>query len=122
MNRIHENLPDVGFQAPSSVKEVTICAESGLLAGSGCTPIREYFELSQIPTIRCTQHYVPPTPTPTPTPSVTPEPTAEPSQTPEPTEEPSQTPEPTEEPSQTPEPTQAPSDPGNTPEPQSETG
>ena len=65
-----------------------------------------YFELSQVPTTRCTQHYVPPTPTPTPTPSATPTPTATPSPTPtaEPTQEPTE--EPTEEP--TPEPTDSP--------------
>ena len=106
MNRIHQDLPDVGFKAPTSVKEVTICSETGLLAGNGCPRAKEYFELSQVPTTRCTQHYVPPTPTPTPTPSATPTPTATPSPTPtaEPTQEPTE--EPTEEP--TPEPTDSP--------------
>lgn len=106
MNRIHQDLPDVGFKAPTSVKEVTICSETGLLAGNGCPRAKEYFELSQVPTTRCTQHYVPPTPTPTPTPSATPAPTATPSPTPtaEPTQEPTE--EPTEEP--TPEPTDSP--------------
>ena len=112
MNRIHEGLPDVDFQAPSSVTEVTICAESGLLAGSGCPRAREYFETSQVPTIRCRQHYVPPTPTPTPTPSATPEPTETP--TPTPSETP--TPEPTAEPTQTP------PEGGDTPSPHAETG
>ena len=106
MNRIHQDLPDVGFKAPTSVKEVTICSETGLLAGNGCPRAKEYFELSQVPTTRCTQHYVPPRPTPTPTPSATPTPTATPSPTPtaEPTQEPTE--EPTEEP--TPEPTDSP--------------
>lgn len=106
MNRIHQDLPDVGFKAPTSVKEVTICSETGLLAGNGCPRAKEYFELSQVPTTRCTQHYVPPTPTPTPTPSATPTPTPTPSPTPtaEPTQEPTE--EPTEEP--TPEPTDSP--------------
>ena len=106
MNRIHSSLPNVSFKQPSSVKEVTICASTGLLAGSGCTRVKEYFELSDVPTERCTSHYVAPTPTPTPEPTVTatPTPTATPSATPTPTV--TATPEPTEEPE--PEPTQEP--------------
>lgn len=69
MARIHEDLPDVEFTAPSSVKKVTICSSSGLLAGSGCPRATEYFDLSSVPTERCTRHYVKPTPTPTPTPT-----------------------------------------------------
>lgn len=68
MSRIHEGLPDVGFEEPSTVKEATICSASGLLAGSGCPRATEYFDLDSVPTKRCTQHYVAPTPTPTPTP------------------------------------------------------
>lgn len=68
MSRIHENLPYKDFEQPASVEEVTICAESGLLAGLGCPTATEFFESSNVPTSRCTQHYVPPTPTPTPTP------------------------------------------------------
>ncbi|MBS6194324.1 MAG: PBP1A family penicillin-binding protein [Clostridiales bacterium] len=68
MNRIHADLPSADFQMPSNVQQATICSESGLLSGLGCTPQTEYFEASTIPTTRCTQHYVPPTPEPTPTP------------------------------------------------------
>lgn len=68
MTRVHENLPYKDFEQPDSVEKVTICAESGLLAGLGCPTTTEYFESSTVPTSRCTQHYVPPTPTPTPTP------------------------------------------------------
>lgn len=68
MNRVHEFLPYKDFEQPDSVEKVTICAESGLLAGLGCPTTTEYFESSTVPTTRCTQHYVPPTPTPTPTP------------------------------------------------------
>ena len=100
MNRIHENLQDQEFARPSSIEEVTICADSGLLAGSGCSRITEYFDHSSAPTARCTQHV--PKPTPTPTPTRTPEPTEAPE--PEPTEEPE--PEPTEAPE--PEPTEEP--------------
>lgn len=72
MGRIHENLPAAEFEVPDSVQEATICADSGLLAGLGCTTRTEYFETSTIPTVRCTQHYVPPTPEPTPIPTVDP--------------------------------------------------
>ena len=68
MNRIHEGLPDVGFEKPATVKEATICASTGLLAGSGCPRATEYFELDSMPVKRCTRHYVAPTPAPTPTP------------------------------------------------------
>ena len=69
MGRIHENLPTADFEVPDNVQQATICAESGLLAGLGCSTRTEYFETSTIPTVRCTQHYVPPTPEPTPEPT-----------------------------------------------------
>lgn len=69
MTRIHENLPRAEFEIPANVQQATICAESGLLAGLGCSTKTEYFETSTIPTVRCTQHYVPPTPEPTPEPT-----------------------------------------------------
>ena len=73
MSRIHQELPSADFEVPSNVKQATICAESGLLAGMGCSTRTEYFDVSTIPTARCT-HYVPPTPEPTPVPTVTPTP------------------------------------------------
>lgn len=72
MGRIHENLPAAEFEVPSNVEQATICASSGLLAGLGCSTRTEYFESSTIPTVRCTQHYVPPTPEPTPEPTTNP--------------------------------------------------
>lgn len=72
MSRVHAELPYKDFEVPSNVQQATICAESGLLAGLGCTTKTEYFETSTIPTVRCTQHYVPPTPEPTPEPTVDP--------------------------------------------------
>lgn len=60
MNRIHADLTDVEFTPPDSVTEATICSKSGLLAGSGCPTMTEYFEKSTIPTERCTSHYSPP--------------------------------------------------------------
>lgn len=72
MSRVHENLPNIGFSAPGTVKKVSICEESGLLAGLGCEVRTEYFEVSSIPTERCTEHFVLPTIEPTPTPSAVP--------------------------------------------------
>lgn len=76
MSRIHQELPYADFEVPSNVQQATICSESGLLAGLGCSTRTEYFDVSTIPTARCTQHYVPPTPEPTPEPSLTPTPGA----------------------------------------------
>lgn len=69
MERIHEGLPDIGFEEPDTVKKATICADSGLLAGSGCRRATEYFALDSVPTKRCTRHYVPPAPAQTPDPN-----------------------------------------------------
>jgi len=74
MGRIHSELPSADFEIPSNVQQATICSESGLLAGLGCSTRTEYFESSTIPTTRCTQHYVPPTPEPTPIPTPTEDP------------------------------------------------
>lgn len=77
MSRIHEDLPDVGFEKPSSVKEATICSETGLLATSTCSSVTEYYSVDTIPTKRCSGHYVAPPepePTPEPVPEVTPDP------------------------------------------------
>lgn len=56
MNRIHENLPDQEFSQPDDVEEVTICADSGLLPGFGCTRTTEYFSSATVPTERCKEH------------------------------------------------------------------
>ncbi|MDD3278435.1 MAG: PBP1A family penicillin-binding protein [Lachnospiraceae bacterium] len=115
MSRIHENLPVIDFEQPSSVKQVTICSETGLLAGMGCPTATEYFKLDEVPTKRCTQHYVAPTPTPTKAPTITPAAPGDTSPTPTggaatetPTDTPSETP-----PVETPEPTEPPSDPAS---------
>ncbi len=54
MKRIHEGLPATDFVMPSSVEKATLCAKSGLLAGSHCKKITEYFARSTIPTQQCT--------------------------------------------------------------------
>ena len=81
MNRIHEDLPDEEFEQPSTVERVTICSESGLLAGTGCSRTTEYFDLSDVPTKRCTEHVPVIIPTPTPRPTVTQTPSQSPDDT-----------------------------------------
>ena len=54
MTRIHEGLPATDFTMPTSVEQATICAKSGLLAGSHCKKITEYFARSTIPFSQCT--------------------------------------------------------------------
>lgn len=116
MQRIHEDLPEKEFEVPATVKEVSICSETGLLARSSCDAVTEYYALSDIPTKRCAGHYVaPPSPTPTPTPQADNPETTEP--TPEVTPAPTAgtTPEPTTVPETNPSggeaaPTQAPAD------------
>ena len=55
MNRIHEDLPDMNFSMPTSVTKSTVCAKTGLLPGTGCTTITEYFDAATLPTARCTE-------------------------------------------------------------------
>lgn len=74
MNRIHEGLPLKGFEVPSTVKPVKLCAASGLLAGQGCNVVTEFFEAGKEPTVTCTAHKPTPTPTPVPTIYVPPKP------------------------------------------------
>lgn len=56
MERIHENLPEKEFEQPDNVREIAICEETGLLAGSGCTKVKEYFEESTVPERTCRVH------------------------------------------------------------------
>lgn len=56
MNRIHEDLPDKDFEQPSTVEKISVCAESGLLAGKGCTRVKEYFDQDNTPERICTEH------------------------------------------------------------------
>lgn len=55
---------DPGFTKPASVSEATICKSSGLLAGSGCPTMTEYFAEGTVPTSKCSNHYVAPAPAP----------------------------------------------------------
>ena len=56
MNRIHESLPDKEFEQPSTVKRTAVCANSGLLAGTGCSRVYEYFDEDNMPQETCTAH------------------------------------------------------------------
>ena len=49
MSRIHEGLPNVGFEKPSSVQEATIDPTTGLLAGPGTQSFTEYYAVNTIP-------------------------------------------------------------------------
>lgn len=56
MNRIHKSLPDKEFEQPSTVKRTAVCANSGLLAGTGCSRVYEYFDEDNMPQETCTAH------------------------------------------------------------------
>lgn len=47
---------DIGFPKPDSVTEVSYCAETGMLASSGCPAKKEYFARGTAPSSRCTKH------------------------------------------------------------------
>ncbi len=74
MNRIDADKDAKTFEVPSTVETLSICSDSGLLAGVGCTPKTEVFSIANAPTETCTEHK--PTPTPTPKATATPSPTA----------------------------------------------
>ena len=78
MNRIHAEASPATFRIPDGIVQATICADSGLLAGEGCTTATEIFAAGTVPTSTCTEHVPKPTPTPTPTPRVTTTPEPEP--------------------------------------------
>ena len=57
MTRIHEGLPDKDFDMPASVEKISICEETGLLPRAGCPVITEYFDIGDVPTDYCDQHF-----------------------------------------------------------------
>ena len=57
MTRIHEGLPDKEFDMPASVEKISICEETGLLPRAGCPVITEYFDIGDVPTDYCNQHF-----------------------------------------------------------------
>ena len=64
MTRIHENLPDVGFEKPDSIIAVQVCRKSGMLPIPGVCDLdprgsavyTEYFEKGTAPTELCSHH------------------------------------------------------------------
>ena len=56
MDRIHSDLPYTDFEIPSSIKQLTVCTQTGLLATSGCPSVTDYFATATAPTQSCTQH------------------------------------------------------------------
>ncbi len=64
MTKLHEGLEDPGFIQPAGIVEVSVCTETGLLAGSSCPYARrEYFSSANMPTDYCSHYYVPQTTT-----------------------------------------------------------
>ena len=57
MTRIHEGLPDKEFDMPASVEKISICEETGLLPRAGCPVITEYFDIGDVLTDYCDQHF-----------------------------------------------------------------
>ena len=56
MSRVHSNLQSAKFDKPSSVLKVTVCAETGRKANTGCpNTYDEYFLIGTKPTT-CTKH------------------------------------------------------------------
>ena len=42
---------------PASVDKISVCEETGLLPRAGCPVITEYFDIGDIPTDYCDQHF-----------------------------------------------------------------
>ncbi len=60
MARVHENLPDKGFEVPEGIETVTVCSRSGLLPIPGLcdgTLTNEIFAEGTAPTLSCNIHY-----------------------------------------------------------------
>ena len=57
MTRIHEGLEDRDFDMPASVDKISVCEETGLLPRAGCPVITEYFDIGDVPTDYCDQHF-----------------------------------------------------------------
>ncbi|MCR4960621.1 MAG: transglycosylase domain-containing protein [Lachnospiraceae bacterium] len=59
MERIHEDLPDIGFEVPAGIERCTVCRQSGLLPTANCTDVySEYFTKDTVPTETCNVHFV----------------------------------------------------------------
>lgn len=63
MGRIHENLPEQGFERPEGIVEMQICTQSGKLPNEGVCDVAgcvrtELFDADVVPTEQCDVHYV----------------------------------------------------------------
>ncbi|SFG42256.1 transglycosylase domain-containing protein [Oribacterium sp. WCC10] len=64
MERVHEGLPDIGFEEPAGIVTAEVCRKSGMLPSSGCyrdyrgsAVITEYFTAGTVPVDTCDHHY-----------------------------------------------------------------
>jgi len=64
MERVHEGLPDIGFEQPEGIVQADVCRKSGKLPIRGCyndyrgsAVITEYFAEGTVPTDNCDKHY-----------------------------------------------------------------
>lgn len=64
MERVHEGLPDIGFEQPDGIVQAKVCRKSGKLPINGCyndyresAVITEYFAEGTVPTDNCDKHY-----------------------------------------------------------------
>ena len=59
MRRVHEELPDIGFDVPEGIVTCTVCKKSGLLPNALCTETyTEYFDKDTVPEDHCNVHYM----------------------------------------------------------------
>ena len=56
MQRLHNDLPSTEFKIPSTVQEVSICTETGLLATSSCPSETKVYDTENVPTRYCGGH------------------------------------------------------------------
>ena len=64
MERVHEGLPDIGFEQPEGIVQEQVCRKSGMLPSRGCrndyrgsAVITEYFAEGTVPRDTCELHY-----------------------------------------------------------------
>ena len=64
MQRVHEGLPDIGFDEPTGIVTEKVCRKSGKLPSGGCyhdhrgsAVITEYFAEGTVPKDKCELHY-----------------------------------------------------------------
>lgn len=56
MERVHEPLEYKEFESTSNMVKKAVCRTSGLLPGSGCSTVTEYFTEDTVPTTKCPGH------------------------------------------------------------------